>query len=632
MTNTQPNLTPRTGGEKKQAPPQPKSFLFINKDPESEVLSRSSGRVAASINSHVQRWQEKKGGRSKPQSSSKAQAPQQPSKAADYRDSVIKFRPKPRKRGEKEVPKPQTQRERQHSESSSSGPRTAYSTTPEGSSENDGAMELLRHDAYRPWPDTIYQSNFSGADCIDPFQSTYAHYPGVQPILQYYISFTLISTFQGNTKVKGVTKEPPHFPAIRSIVRGSLSRQMHMYALLAATAARMKRVSGISLPRESSPEFLLHNAIRCIREYFASCTGPLTTDDRQVILDIFYLCVCEWYEKSYDVARTHLAFVRHFWNSLRPSESIFDKYIHDMITYNDVFLAIETASPPLFELTWEPQELPAERIHEIEDEISRLSISPSQSPSPASIASHSPLSATTSSPYSISPNPTFPIGSGFVFLATAVNTQLPNDIIAILVDLIPLIQAAYHHTHTLTPPPPQESQWVSLKTQALLHRLLSLHVSHHPAAESIRLALIILLSCLSTSAAWRSGKVDMAQQARRLRTALSLPSWQDARYPIVIDNIHYPAPSPPPSPSLHGADDTTLLWILVTGAFAAQNAIGEEQWFLGRAADVARRLGIFEASRLQSELQRYLFLDSLESITFERLCTAMGMVRQDPGN
>jgi hypothetical protein len=124
----------------------------------------------------------------------------------------------------------------------------------------------------------------------------------------------------------------------------------------------------------------------------------------------------------------------------------------------------------------------------------------------------------------------------------------------------------------------------------------------------------------------------MAQQARRLRAALSLPSWQDARYPIVIDNIHYPAPSPPPSPSLHGADDTTLLWILVTGAFAAQNAMAEEQWFLGQAAEVARRLGIFEASGLRSELLRYLFLDSLESITFERLCTAMGMVLQDPGN
>lgn len=624
MANTQPILIPKPVGEEKPAPPKPKSFLFINKDSDSELLSRSSGSVAASINSHVQRWQEKKGGMSKPHS--KAQVSQQSSKAPEYLDCVSKFRPKPRKRPGRDVSKlPQPKRE--HSDSSSSGPRTAYSTTPEslvGSSPSDGVMEIPRRDAHRPRVDSIYQANFTGADCIDPFQSTYAHSPGVQPILQYYISFTLISTFHSDDKAKGVRKEPPHFPAIRSIVRGSLHQQMHMYALLAATAARMKRVSGIRLPRESSPEFLLHNAIRCIREYFASCTGPLSTDDRQVILDIFYLCVCEWYEKSYDVARTHLAFVRHFWNSLRPSESIFDKYIHDMITYNDVFLAIETASPPLFQLTWEPQPLPAERIREIEDELGKLSINPSQSPASALTSSHSPLSASTSSP---SPGPTTLIASGFLALTTAVNIELPVELMAILADLIPLIQTAHHHTHVLAPRPSQESQWVSLKTQALLHRLLSLHASKYPAAECIRLSLMTLLCCLSTSAAWRSGKVDSAQQARRLRSALSLPSWQDARYPTVVDNIYYPAPSP----SLQGGDDTTLLWILVTGAFAAQSSLAEEQWFINQAAEVARQLGVFDAARLRSELLRYLFLDSLEGLTFDRLCKAMGIVRQEPG-
>lgn len=626
MTSNSPDLTPQPGADKNKSTSKPRSFLFINKDPESEVLSRSSGRVAASINSHVQRWQDKKGGRSKSQA--KLQAPQQTgSKAPAYSDFITKFRRKPRKKSEKEASNQRLPFEREHSDSSSSGPRTTYSTTPDslgGSSEGDGALEIISQDVPQPYRDAIHTANFSGADCIDPFQSTYAHYPGVQPILQYYISFTLVSTFQSDAKAKGIRKEPPHFPAIRRIVQGSLTQQMHMYALLAATAARMKRVSGITFPPESSPEFLLHNAIRCIREYFASCTGPLSADDRQVILDIFYLCVCEWYEKSYAVARTHLAFVRHFWSSLRPSQSIFDKYIHDMITYNDVFLAIETASPPLIELTWEPAQLPAERMREIEEGISKFSISPSQSPSSTVTSSYSPLSASTSASSSTRPQSTSPIATGFAALITHNTAQLPLELVGILQDLIPLVQTAHHHANTFTPPSPKETQWVSLKTQALLHKLVSLKTHDHILASSIDLSLIILLSCMSTSAAWRSGKVDMPQLARRLHSALSLQPWQDARYPIVVDNIHYEQTTLPAlSPSVRGIDDSLLLWILVSGAFAAQTHVQEEQWFLVQAVQCAKRMGKYDARTLRIELLRFLYLDHLEGVTLERLCTAL---------
>ena len=627
MTSNPPEVTFQPDVGKSKATPKPRSFLFINKDAESEILSRSSGRVATSINSHVQRWQDKRGGRSSTSQVKPHSTQATGTKAPSYKDCVTKFRPKPRKRIEKDAPKERLPFERERSESSSSGPATTYSTTPEsleGSSESDSILEVVNRDVSPPSKDAIYRANFSGADCIDPFQSTYAHHPGVQPILQYYIRFSLVSTFQSDAKAKGFKKEPPHFPAIRRIVQGSLTQQMHMYALLAATAARMKRVSGITFHGKSSPEYLLDNAIRCIREHLASCTGSLPADDRQVILDMFYICICEWYAKSYAVARTHLAFVRYFWNLLRPSESIFDKYIHDMITYNDVFLAIETASPPLFELTWEPGNLPADCARDTEDEVTEIPLGFSQSPLSVPTSSYSPLSASPSGSLTMKPSSASPIAAGFASLTTSNNPGLPGELLAIFKDLIPLIQTAHHHRHAPEPPRPEQAQWVSMKTQALLHKLLSLSPPSSTLSSTITLTLIILLSCMSTSAAWREGKVDLPQLANRLRATLSLQPWQDAHYPIVVDNIHYETTTLPAlTPSVRGIEDSLLLWILITGAFAAQRHPPGEQWFLAQAAQCARRMGVYDAVTLQTELMRYLYLEHLEAVTLERLCMTL---------
>jgi hypothetical protein len=116
----------------------------------------------------------------------------------------------------------------------------------------------------------------------------------------------------------------------------------------------------------------------------------------------------------------------------------------------------------------------------------------------------------------------------------------------------------------------------------------------------------------------------MPQLAHRLRSTLSLQPWQDHRYPIVVDNIHYEmTTSPALSPSLAGIDDSLLLWLLVSGAFAARTHIQDEQWFLVQAGQCAKRMGIYDAGTLRMELRRYLYLEHVEGGTLERLCAAM---------
>jgi hypothetical protein len=96
----------------------------------------------------------------------------------------------------------------------------------------------------------------------------------------------------------------PHEPAIDMLFRGALSNEMHMYALLSATASRMKFVSGVSFEGHCAPELFMQKALRSLRLYLESYTSPAI--ERQVFLDVFFLCTCEWYSQNYPMALMHL--------------------------------------------------------------------------------------------------------------------------------------------------------------------------------------------------------------------------------------------------------------------------------------------------------------------------------------
>ena len=63
-----------------------------------------------------------------------------------------------------------------------------------------------------------------------------------------------------------------------------------MYAILAATAGRMKYVSRVDLPKTNSAEVFMQRAIACLHVYLKSCTS--TVVDKQIIVDVLLpLCL-----------------------------------------------------------------------------------------------------------------------------------------------------------------------------------------------------------------------------------------------------------------------------------------------------------------------------------------------------
>src|SRR5436309_14373624 len=102
----------------------------------------------------------------------------------------------------------------------------------------------------------------------------------------------------------------------------------------------------------------MQKVIQCLRVYFKSYDD--TVIDKQVILDVVFLCVCDWYLHNYDAALMHLRAVRHMMWALDLTSGL-DQFIQETACYHDVFLSMETSMPPLFPLTWDVPPLTAGR-------------------------------------------------------------------------------------------------------------------------------------------------------------------------------------------------------------------------------------------------------------------------------
>ncbi|KEF55300.1 uncharacterized protein A1O9_08954 [Exophiala aquamarina CBS 119918] len=328
------------------------SFLFVVKTPDSDILSRSTSRsAAASINSHAQRWAQDVGG-------SKGALPLHTNKPAPSVNADLRFkncvnRCRIDRLGvsDTKTTKSKSRRSVTASQSKSSKKRVpkVHSQSPITRSSNNNTTETTSHQDQRPSKHELNPTLPTPSSPLAVFSGSTASIldyvripcisldPNIQSVLQYYLSFVLLST-PTPTPGDGPQSEPQrdtrliqHSSTIRAIVQGCLQETVHLYALLAATASRMKRVSGIHFAPDHGPESYLSKAIQGLR---ALLTVQMASSDRQLILDIYYLSVCEWYLGSYDAAYTHSNFLKRLLKALPPGMSEFDQYVYDMLSYD----------------------------------------------------------------------------------------------------------------------------------------------------------------------------------------------------------------------------------------------------------------------------------------------------------
>ena len=280
----------------KSSASQPPTLLFVNKNTNSYALSRSHGKAATAIFRHVQLATNISSVRSGLNAGKVRQAA--------LEDSVFTKRIAEEGWAYRNSRKEECSRTEDCSEASNalmSGPPGTSTTT---STRSNSISELV--------PMVPIDRNYS-----DPFDS----FPielnrKVREILQYYLSSCIMSTCASETLAEGqLLCQHRHFPTTQSTIRDAMSDRTHMSALLFATAGRMSHIPSYRDEYRRLADLLMHHAIRGLRKYLAGLKRGGQTQYHQIVLDILYLCVGEWYRENYAAATTHLRIIPHFIRS-----------------------------------------------------------------------------------------------------------------------------------------------------------------------------------------------------------------------------------------------------------------------------------------------------------------------------
>ncbi|EXJ70886.1 uncharacterized protein A1O5_05878 [Cladophialophora psammophila CBS 110553] len=600
-------------------------FLFIVKTPTSGALSRSTTRsAAASINSHAQRWaQEVATSKTLSGSGVPRQTDTLLFEKCLTRCRVSRLLDEPNKpsRGRRSANAKQTSHttrkrstkpQQLPSESLCAMTGQDLSPSPESESQRqqDSSEDEYLDDEVIQQLVTRSSGSFHNA-AVDPFDCTAGTIDSdMVPILEYYLFFALLSRPRDNDGQRP-TDAPfaRHFASIDAIIQGCMRKSVHMYALLAATASRMRRVSGVSFHADNGPEIYLDKALQCLRLLLDSQSAA---EDRQIIVDIYYLSVCGWYMENYGESQTHFNVLKHFWKTLAPGQSTLDQYVHDMLSYNAIFL--ESDATNLAELVATPELLCPST--------GSGTIYQSDTWHPNRICSDRHFSA---------------------FSAALEQTRYSPDLKDLIEELPSLLQL---YDHLLRNPDfiGPETDWVHSKSKFLVLRLLEL--PSYGSELCCRLSLVLLLQRISQSTLARLHSTDCSSSApdkhplidpalitQRLRRELQYEILQPSNeIPSVVD-------TPPQSnDEAHviwtGKSNHLLLWILITGLSGARSTDQEDehQWFLARAVPSMRLLGIETMGRLEELARSFVWVEGLlEDQAFEEVFGTISVSSEEDG-
>src|ERR1700733_15291162 len=213
-------------------------FLWVNKDPNSPILSRNHPQAARAVNQYVQLGiaRENKINRIKSLQESAVVA-----RKIAHQGYAVRVRPKNnREVGEEEACT--------MSSSNKSSKREGLRRAPKKSVQSFAAHRAKRNQI-KP---------FSSAEIVLNSQTYY--------MLQYHFSHSIVTLTRSDILAREQTPERHHYSRyLQDIVRTCLSSELHMYPLISATAGRMTIVSKA---HERHASHFMHNATRLLREYF----------------------------------------------------------------------------------------------------------------------------------------------------------------------------------------------------------------------------------------------------------------------------------------------------------------------------------------------------------------------------
>jgi len=448
-------------------------------------------------------------------------------------------------------------------------------------------------------PTTILSSRLG--DTNDPFSCTIVPLtPELRDVLAQHLRWAVSSAVSDFAIKQGVQR----------IITSVLTDRMHSTAFLAMATAQQRRTSDIVLPHDHSPEYFSYRATKIIREYIAA--RPMGVEP-YTFIDIFRLAMCEWISGNHKAARIHFSYIARNYDDYKPHDAA-EWHNIEVISTEDLFLAIDVDEKPMLSLTWEPELAagPTVATSAVEDPI-KSSIGPDRNIREPRAVSRGASSSNQNSSL------------------TALLAHQPS-LKPVVQTLLASLQSFPKYSQLDFGPATTGERWVmKRRIHATLHRLQSVAIVAEASVEGcVRRTLLILLFLASTTPARRLGRTDMARLAARLRHALlATEAVQSSRQ---IDGA-------PTSACGRGANTDHVmqqqqpelyLWMFATGLVAAKEEPVDEdlrRWFCERAVVLVLRVcgpqPVLE--QVNAVLEEYLTFSSVHRGVVEELCATARM-------
>ena len=402
----------------------------------------------------------------------------------------------------------------------------------------------------------LYSNNFLEGDAFNPFGGTTVPIDkSTHTVLQFFLHLGWKAHLRNIGRVDQLHWSKS-FDEVSSIVRGCLSNQMHMYAFLACIPMRMNLYGVPSTVISESPEASMSKALRTMRMYFAQVSaGPF---DHQVILDIFFVSLAEFFRKNFAAMRIHLRMVHHIVDSLGGWDRV-SQYIREVCCYTELCFALRTGEMPLFEMMWDPG--PAQCNEALQDK-------------------------SASWPLEIKACGTGfenPLCEGFFDGTTkSIIEELAND--------IPALEYVRNDAEAA----PADSQWACIRSRAMLHRLLSLRKPNQQGSLQERKAHCVITALIMLMG-YENLCVSPLRYSKPVRRRL-------------IDALKF-SNSDFNEQNNWGRHNDMLLWITITGVRIARGS-DDEEWFMSRAVQGCRILGLESYDQLHGLVRKFIWVEN----------------------
>jgi len=441
-------------------------------------------------------------------------------------------------------------------------------------------------------PTTILLSR--SGDITDPFNCTVVQItPELRDVLDRHLRWAVSSAVSDFAIKEGVQR----------ILSSVLTDRMHSTAFLAMATAQQRRTSNIVLPHDHSPEYYSYCATKIIREYIAARPGEV---EPYTFVDIFRLAMCEWLSGNHKAARIHFSYIARNYNNFNPHDAAGWHSI-EVISTEDLFLAVDVDEKPLLSLTWEPELAAGPRIATwaVEDLIR------------SSIGSIEPDGGSRD-PSALCRRASSPKQRSGLMAVIPQQSLLRSPIQKLFMSLQSFPKYSQIDFGSAT----TGELWImKRRIHATLHRIQSMKIVEPSVEECVKRTLLILLFLASTTPARRLGRTDVPRLAVRLKDALL------AAEAVRSQQVGGPTCSRGTNPTMQ---PKLYLWMLITGLVAAKEGPGNEglaQWFSERVVTSALQVCGPQPmpEQVNAALEEYLTFSNVHGNVVEETCTNIEM-------